>query len=182
MTQAEVYTIGRGIKMGALAGHIAAWSIFALILLVDAYTRLPTGTFYSVIGVTFGLTGPSAMWLGFILHIITGTVIGALFGYLTSMIKRFYITKPQKALALSIITGFVTWLVLFLPITMFVIQPSLEKISATLGQPILVEMLPKVLAGSVGMHLLYGGMLGFMYWLAIAPTSYEYKRTVELGP
>ena len=180
-SQKEVYTIARSIKMGAFAGQMAAWSIFGLILFVDASMRLPTGTFYSVIGVIFGLNGFSAMWLGFILHFVTGTVIGALFGYLTSTIKNFYITKPQKALALSIITGLVTWLVLFLPITMFVVQPSLEKVATTLGVPILTEMVPKILAGSIGMHLLYGGMLGFIYWLTIAASIYEYKRKMELN-
>ena len=181
MTEMEVYTTGRGIKMGALAGHIAAWSILGLILGIDGTMRLPTGTFYSVIGVTFGLTGASAMQLGFILHLVTGTVIGALFGYMTSVIKGFHIANIKKALVLSVITGIVTWFVLFLPITMFVVQPSLESIAATLGVPMLDEMLPMILAGSVGMHIIYGGMLGFMYWLAIVPSSYEYTRKAEVG-
>lgn len=177
MTQVETYTIGKSIKMGAIAGHIAAWAIFGLILLVDGYMHVPTGTFYSVIGVIFGLTGFSAMALGFMLHLVTGTVIGMLFGYLTTIIKRFHITSPQKSLTLSVLTGFVTWLVLFLPITMFVVQPSLEKITATLGVPTLVGMVSTILIGSIGMHLIYGGMLGFMYWLAVAP-SYESKKVI----
>ncbi len=61
---------------------------------------------------------------------------------------------------------------------MFVVRPSLENIAATLGVPMLNEMLPLILAGSVGMHIIYGGMLGFMYWPAIVPSSYEYTRKV----
>lgn len=180
MSQTEVYTLGKTVKMGALAGHIAAWSILGLIFLVDANMRLPTGTFYSVIGVTFGLHGISAMSLGFILHLITGTVIGILFGYLTSVIKGFNINKIGKALLLSVITGCVTWAVLFIPITFFVVEPSLEKITTELGVPMLTGILPIIIAGSIGMHILYSGMLGFMYWLAIVPSSYEYKRPTEL--
>jgi hypothetical protein len=181
MTEMEVYTTGRGIKMGALAGHIAAWSILGLILGIDGTMRLPTGTFYSVIGVTFGLTGASAMQLGFILHLVTGTIIGALFGYMTSVIRGFHIANIKKALVLSVITGIVTWLVLFLPITVFIVQPSLESIAATLGVPMLDEMLPMIIGGSVGMHVIYGGMLGFMYWLAVVPSSYEYTRRAAIG-
>ena len=178
----EVYTIKRGIKNGALAGHIAAWSILGLLLSIElGFMRLPTGTFYSVIGVTFGLSGLSALWLGFILRLVTGTVIGALFGCLTSVIKGFRITSVKKALTLSTITGFVTWLVLFVPITAFVVQPSLEEITAVLGVPLLNEMVPTVLGGSVAMHIVYGGMLGFMYWMAIVPTTYDYMREMVTG-
>jgi hypothetical protein len=97
------------------------------------------------------------------------------------VIKDFHITNIKKALVLSVITGIVTWLVLFLPITMFIVQPSLEGIAATLGVPMLDEMLPMIIGGSLGMHIIYGGMLGFMYWLAIVPSSYEYTRRVAIG-
>jgi hypothetical protein len=171
----EVYSLKNGIKMGAIAGHIAAWSIFGLILLVDGYMFLPTGTFYSVIGVAMGLSGPSAMWLGVVLHMVTGTVIGAIFGCITSGVKVLRIRSPQKALALAVITGIVTWAIVFMPITLFAVEPSLGSIVEILGQPVLVETYPLIIAGSIGMHIIYGGMLGFMYWLAVAP--YPYARS-----
>ena len=100
--------VRRNVKYGALAGHIAAWSIFGLIFLVDGILRLEAGTFYGVIGLTVGVSMPAALYIGFVLHILTGTVIGLLFGYITTVVKSFNITSISRAFAFAILTGIVS--------------------------------------------------------------------------
>ncbi len=166
-------------KYGILAGHIAAWSIFGLIFAVDLLMRLEAGTFYSVIGLALGANMPVALYMGFFLHMLTGTVIGLLFGYLTTIIKSFNITSIPKAFGLGILTGILSLLILFLPITVFAVEPALPEISAALGQSGLLEMTPAILTGAIGMHIIYGGILGFMYFLAVVP--YPRSKLEEEG-
>ena len=102
--------------------------------------RLETGTFYSVIGLTVGAGLPAAVYVGLVLHILTGTVIGLLFGYITTVVRPFNISSLPKVLGLAMLTGLVLWIVLFVPITVFAVQPALPNFAATLGQPLLLEV------------------------------------------
>lgn len=167
--------VGRNVKYGALAGHIAAWSIFGLIFLVDGRMGWEAGTFYSTIGLALGAGIAFAAFLGFILHMITGTVIGLLFGYITTVVRAFNMTSVSKAFGLAILTGFISWLVLFLPITTYVVQPALPEIAAILEQPRLLEVGSEILGGAAGMHLIYGGIFGLMYYLAVVPSPRDYE-------
>jgi hypothetical protein len=167
--------VRRNVKYGALAGHIAAWSIFGLIFAVDLLLRMEPGTFYSVIGLTLGADVTAAVFVGFVLHLFTGTVIGLLFGYITTIVKSFNMASVPKAFGLAMLTGIVSWAVLFLPITIFAVQPALPEISVALDQPRLLEVAPEILAGAIGMHVIYGGMLGLMYLMAVFPSSRDYE-------
>lgn len=171
-----IHDVRRNVKYGAIAGHIAAWSILGLIFAVDLLLRLEAGTFYSVIGLTLGIGTPAAMYVGFVLHMVTGTVIGLLFGYITTVVRAFNTTSLGKSLGFAILTGIVSWIVLFLPITIFAVQPALPEISATLGAPKLLELTSSIMVGAIGMHVIYGGMLGFMHYLAIVPSPRDYEE------
>lgn len=75
------------------------------------------------------------------------------------------------------LAAMVTWSLLFLPITLFGVQPMIEEISSVLDQPRLIELTPEILFGSIGMHVIYGGMLGLMCYMAIVPTATDYEET-----
>jgi len=72
-------TFKDSIRMGIVAGQIAGWSIFGLILAIDANLLTPTmtqpGTFYKMIGMAFGQGPATDAYVGFLLHMITATVI-----------------------------------------------------------------------------------------------------------
>ncbi|MEM2760216.1 MAG: hypothetical protein QXU32_11265 [Nitrososphaerales archaeon] len=167
--------VRRNVKYGLIAGHIASWAILGLIFAVDLLLRLEAGTFYSVIGLILGTSITGAIWVGFALHLITGTVIGLLFGYITTVVGPFRNTSAPKKFGLAIITGIVSWAVLFLPITFFAVQPALPEIASMLNQPRLLDVSSQILAGSIGMHVIYGGILGFMYYLATLPSPRDYE-------
>jgi hypothetical protein len=171
-----VKNLRRNVAYSALAGHIASWSIFGLIFAVDLVMRLEAGTFYKVIGLAVGADMSTAAYAGYVLHMLTGTVIGVLFGYVTSIVRSFNPTSLPKTFGLAIITGIVSWAVLFLPITVFAVGPALPQISVILEQPMLTQLSVEILVGAVGMHVIYGGILGFMYYLAVVPTPRDYEE------
>lgn len=70
-----------GAKYGAIAGLIATWSISTAIAASELELGLPIGTFYAVMGISLGsMDFVTAAYLGFGLHVVTGTILGAIIG------------------------------------------------------------------------------------------------------
>lgn len=74
--------MNNAVKYGAIAGSIATWTISTAVAGSELELGLPIGTFYSIIGISLGLDGNTASYLGFGLHILTGTILGAAIGVL----------------------------------------------------------------------------------------------------
>src|SRR3954451_12071916 len=71
----------QGIKYGSIAGLLATWSISTAIAASELELSLPIGTFYAIIGISIGSNDPVASaYLGFGLHLATGTILGAVIG------------------------------------------------------------------------------------------------------
>jgi ABC-type methionine transport system permease subunit len=79
----------------------------------------------------------TAAYLGFGLHLFTGTILGAIIGGLAVRVEsQKNITNfftPYKSILMGIGTGILVWLVLFLPVTAFIIQPSIGRIAEILS-------------------------------------------------
>src|SRR5579884_1388743 len=107
---------------GALAGAIAAWAVSGVLLLVEIAFGFKEGLFYSVIG--FAIAGPStttlnfsdAQYIGLGLHILTGTLVGALGGFTMAICPLFRIKSMTKSLVMGTVIGLTAWVVIFLPI------------------------------------------------------------------
>src|SRR5215207_2870109 len=70
-----------GAKYGSLAGLIATWSISTAIAASELELGLPISTFYAVMGISLGsIDFVTAAYLGFGLHLVTGTILGAIIG------------------------------------------------------------------------------------------------------
>ena len=157
---------------GTLAGFISAWILMGLIFLVaDSSLGLPSGTLYSVVGVAMGYHGYTATALGIVLHLITGTVIGAVFGYVTAIFEPFNIPNLRRGAGVGVLAGFLTFSVLFIPITRFEIEPSLlgtlsriypPDTNITVLQNKVLDIIPTVLVGAILFHVLYGAIMGFV--------------------
>jgi cytochrome b561 len=122
-----------GVKYGSIAGLIATWSISTAIAASELELGLPISTFYSIIGISLGSNDfVASAYLGFGLHLVTGTILGAISGGLAVKVElRKNITSifdPYKSILMGIATGILVWLILFLPITAFIIQPSIGRI------------------------------------------------------
>jgi len=125
--------VREGVKYGSIAGLIATWSISTAIAASELELGLPISTFYSVIGISLGSNDfVASAYLGFGLHLVTGTILGAISGGLAVKVElRKNITSifdPYKSILMGIATGILVWLILFLPITAFIIQPSIGRI------------------------------------------------------
>lgn len=160
----------RSLFSGALAGFISAWVLVGFIFGGDLVLGLPSGTFYSIIGISMaGLEGNSAVYFGVLLHLITGTLVGATFGYVTTVVEPFNISGVAKGAGTGVLAGFVTFSLLFIPLTRFEVEPSLVRILASIYpagtetavlEARAVDIMSAVLAGSILLHVLYGAVMG----------------------
>ncbi|MGH9924421.1 MAG: hypothetical protein ACRD5B_03495 [Nitrososphaeraceae archaeon] len=127
-----------GAKYGAIAGLIATWSISTAIAASELELGLPISTFYSIIGISLGSNDfVASAYLGFGLHLVTGTILGAIIGGIAvrvesqKSITNFF--SPYKSVLMGIGTGILVWVVLFLPVTALIIQPSIGRIGEILS-------------------------------------------------
>lgn len=155
---------------GAVAGFLAASILVGLIFAGDAVLGLPQGTFYSIIGVAMGgLEVPASIYFGVGLHLLTGTLVGATFGYVTAVAGPFNITSTARGVIVGVLAGFITFSLLFIPLTRFEVEPSLVGILASIYPPgtsdvvlqnKVLGIMSAVLAGAILLHIAYGAMMG----------------------
>src|ERR671910_31416 len=80
--------ITEGVKYGSIAGLIATWSISTAIAASELELGLPISTFYSIIGISLGSNDfIASAYLGFGLHLATGTILGAISGGLAVKVE-----------------------------------------------------------------------------------------------
>jgi uncharacterized membrane protein YagU involved in acid resistance len=160
---------------GLIAGLTAAWAIFGFILAIDSELNLPPGTFYKMIGIAFGINSLYAVYVGFLLHMITGMVIGIIYSTLSENIKKLNITSIYKGLGTGILTGVVVWAIFFLPLNYGIMQPTLNNMVDTLNPTSseylmakqLLELSGVIILGSLILHIVFGGVMGFCARLAV---------------
>jgi len=161
----------KGAKYGAFAGLIATWSISSAIAAAELVLGLQIGTFYSIIGISLGSNNVIiAATVGFGLHLLTGTALGALLGAIGIRWKKIRMLNPYKSLLVGIGTGLVIWLVLFLPITVLLIQPLIQHIVVILAvssqKIILSEQISRSVTNisliAIVFHMVWGAIFGFI--------------------
>lgn len=169
------------VKSGVVVGQTAAWAIFGVFLAIDsAVLAMPPGALYKTIGMALGQGSGTDIYVGFVMHMITATVIGIVYMIVSDRVRPLYISSVFKGLATGPITGVVVWAILFLPLHLLVIQPMLVGLAqgaesdefVTAGQlselsdaqiaSRLVEFSGSILIGSLALHILFGAVLGFL--------------------
>ncbi len=185
---------------GAIGGLIAASVLVGLIFLGDTSLGFPIGTFYSIITIAIAgsIAKAAAIYFGLALHLMTGTAIGAIFGYLSAAIGPFNITSLPRGVGVGILVGFISFSLLFIPITRFEVEPALMGIvadiemtkqgssSTSIDQALLetrtTDIMSSVLAFSIVFHVIYGAIMGFitaLMLLHVFPrTRRQQRRTV----
>ena len=176
----------KGAKYGALAGFIATWSISSAIAASELALRLQISTFYSIIGISLGLNNATtAAYLGFGLHLLTGTVLGAVLGAVGIRWRKIRMLNPYKSSLVGIGAGLVIWLVLFLPITTLLIQPSIQHIVVVVlaiasQRPILSEDLShsttNIALMAIVFHMIWGAIFGFIMSSLLRIREFKIKQ------
>lgn len=163
------------ILYSTLAGFISSWAISGLLVIFDIVSQTPIGTFFAVIGSSLGYYDTSiSQYIGFVLHIATGAVAGNIFGQVALFWNKLFPYNFKRGITCGVIVGVSLWLVLFLPLTTFIIQPKLDAFALSApNQYVYViadhfqGLYPLVAIGSLGFHIIYGIILGFMIWRMI---------------
>ena len=115
-----------------LAGLISALIISGLLEVIDLASGTPSGTFFAVIGLSLGFNDPaSAQYVGYGLHILTGTVAGNIFGQLAIFWRKLIPYNMKRGVSLGLMLGISLWAVLFAPLATFGIQPKLDTFMIT---------------------------------------------------
>lgn len=179
----------KSLLSGAAAGLAAASILVGLIFAGDTALGLPPGTFYSIIGIAMaGLEMPASVYFGIGLHLLTGTLVGAAFGYVTAVTGPFNITSMTRGAMVGVLAGFITFSLLFIPLTRFEVEPALLGILASIyppGTPDLVlqnevlDIMSAVLAGAILLHVVYGAIMGGV--TALLLTRLDKKRERVAG-
>lgn len=175
-----------GAKYGALAGAIATWSISSILALTEAGTGLPIGTFYSIIGIAMGSDNVvTASYIGFGLHILTGTLMGALVGSATVKL----VTLSQiKGVLVGMTAGIIIWLIVFLPISAFLVQPSIVQIvtllalntNFSISTSEVNQFAQTIAMSSILFHLVWGALFGFITSSLFRIKSYRNTNWKEM--
>lgn len=170
-TKSELTLLG-SVRSGTVSGLVAAWAIFGMILAVGAQLGLSPGTFYQMVGVSLGIDEEwPAIYLGFVMHMITGAIIGIVYMIISDRVRKLRTdSSTLKAFATGVATGIAVWAVLFVPLHFFLMQPTLQNMLLTspLGSPEqltaerLLQMSDSILYGALVIHFVFGGVLGFM--------------------
>ena len=181
----ELKVTFKGAKYGALAGFIATWSISSAIAASELALHLEIGTFYSIIGISLGLNNATmAAYLGFGLHLLTGTILGALLGAIGIRWKKIRMLNPYKSSIVGVGAGIVIWLVFFLPITVLLIQPYIQHIVVILAvasqQPVLSDNLTHSITNitlmAIVFHIIWGAIFGFIMSSLLRIREYKIKQ------
>jgi hypothetical protein len=169
----------QGAKYGSIAGLIATWSISTAIAASELELGLPISTFYAIIGISLGSNDfIASAYLGFGSHLATGTILGAVIGGLAVRVEmRKNITNifnPYRSVLMGIGTGIIVWLILFLPITALIIQPSIDRIIeivplsqentilSVFDSNNLSQSFRGIAISAVAFHIIWGAIFGFI--------------------
>jgi hypothetical protein len=153
-----------------IAGFISVWAISGLLVLVDYISGTPAGTFFAVIGLSLGINDPAlAQYVGFGLHLLTGTVAGNIYGQASIFWRRMAPNSYRRGIMTGLIVGIALWAILFVPLATFGIQPKLDSFAGLAPNQYIYEisnhfegLYPLVVFGSMVFHLVYGALLGFL--------------------
>jgi hypothetical protein len=191
----EVMVTFKGIKYGAFAGFIATWSISSLIAIIELLVGLKISTFYSIMGISLGLNNVvTAAYAGFGLHLLTGTILGAVLGGIGIRWKKVRMLNPYKSSLVGMGVGIVIWLVLFLPITALLVEPSINRITTLLAiesQHIVLseninQSIRNIAISSIAFHLVWGAIFGFiissLLRIRLFKIKQHYKDIVNIDP
>jgi hypothetical protein len=175
----------KGAKYGAFAGFIATWSISSVIVAAELLLGLNIGTFYAVMGISLGIDSiMTAISVAFGLHLLVGTLIGMVIGVVGIKWKKMRMLNPYKSSLVGMGAGVVVWLVLFLPITTLLVQPSINSITTMLAvesqRAVVSEeinsSIRNILLIAIAFHLIWGAIFGFIISSLLRIRLYRIKQ------
>jgi hypothetical protein len=167
-TQPSHHFVGKSVAFGAAAGFVGGLVMIPFMMLIAMMAGMPANTMPVAMGMAFGVNQNDAMMTGLGMHLLTSTLIGAIFGMVTGSVDKLKITGFRKGTGEGLITGMIAFGVLFIPISMMVMPPVLVQMMMQMNpnmtqqqaMSMLQQGMPMMMALGVLEHLVYGAVLG----------------------
>jgi TM2 domain-containing membrane protein YozV len=77
--------------------------------------------------------------LGVAVHLITSTVIGAIFGLVINAVNKLRITGIAKGIGFGVATGLIAFVIIFLPIAMTVVPPKMMDLMKAMNSQMMMS-------------------------------------------
>lgn len=147
----ESYRMTKAVSYSLLGGFVGALVMGAIAYMMPI-PNTGGAPFFVAVAMLMGM---GAMWYaaGWILHLITGILVGAIFGVIVVKVSSLRLKGVGRALGLGAAAGLVVWVVFFMPM-MAMFMPALTGMGAMVG-------------GSFAAHIIFGLILGGVASLAI---------------
>jgi hypothetical protein len=179
--------IGKGTIYGIIGGIVGGLVMLGIMIGMLGMMNLPSDTFAKLIGMTMGQQPQNASGVGLAIHLLSSIVIGAIFGAVTSSIKKLGLTGYGKGIGFGIATGVIAFVVLFLPVIMGAMPTEMMSMMkmmnpAMSSQMIMTQMQklqPMILGGALLAHIIYGAILGAITTVLITKTGFRRKVRTE---
>jgi hypothetical protein len=183
--------VSKSIVFGAIGGFVAGLVMAPFIMMTAILAGMPPDTMLIAMGLMFGSSSPKdiAMIVGFGMHMLTSVLIGIIFGAVTSLVKKFWITGFGKGIIEGLIAGMIVFVVLFIPISMAAMPPILMQMAMqmnpTMAEQQIMGMMQQNTPMMVGMgileHLVYGAILGAVTTAFILKTGMKREQEQKRG-
>jgi len=145
MTQKSLHPpIGRGIIYGAIGGLVGGIVMYVIMSAVMLALNMGANCFAIIVAMITGQPySNSLIPLGVAVHLITSTVIGAIFGIVITSIRKLRITGFARGIGYGVATGLIAFVVIFLPITMTVMPSKMVDVMKAMNS----QMMPTSSSG-----------------------------------
>ncbi|MDG6997535.1 MAG: C2H2-type zinc finger protein [Nitrososphaerota archaeon] len=163
-----VYSTSRGVGYGLVGGFVGALILGAIASMMPI-NGVP---FFVAAVMMMGVMGSMAVAAGWVLHIITGLIIGVIFGALTSKVRQIQASSISKGLGLGAVTGIIVWIVFFVP---------LGSMLASSMHMSLMSMGAAMIGGSFVGHLIFGLVMGGIVGVLLPRSSSESFKCQSCG-
>jgi hypothetical protein len=175
----EFKFVMRIISFGLAAGLVSSIGISTLIVMVEKVTAIPVGAFYIVLVSAITQSYVYSIYMiiaGLLLHLAAGGFIGIIMAIpfairvINNDRKGVIRTINRYAPVYGLCFGFVLWILLFIPITYFMVIPALNNIkqapaitqqdptgrTASLLINDVLSMENKIVIGALAFNMFYG--------------------------
>ncbi len=158
---------------GALGGLAASVAMYPFLFLTTSMMGIPLDDLSIARGMAISNLDSNNYFnlaLGIGMHLLTGVIAGVIFALAVSAISRFKITNFAKGIAEGVIFSAVVFMVLYVPTTVYMVQPNLSEIMhqanpQTDGQQnqlvIKNNLFPLYSFGFIA-HVVFGVALGYL--------------------